>query len=314
VQTSDGGYAVCGYTTSAGAGGEDILLLKTDSAGNELWSRTFGTVEDDRGFAMQEVPGGDLVLAGGSGPLAGDRDLWMARTDASGLSIWENTLAGSSTWDQANDVIVAPDGGFVFVGFYDAFGANEDEWVVKTDGNGVIEWEGLYGSTGMFGETGQGGCIDRAGDIVTVGQNPGSGAFVMNAWMVKVYSGITPPASCARYCGSGVNMDTYTIITPYVIGGTFEGTVGFPAPNVGALIAGYLGWAEFPIWGQEGLLDVSTPEVMGLPSGIGVSPVSITWGVPNDPAYAGFDVYTQAAGFGGGVINLTCAFACAVGI
>jgi hypothetical protein len=313
VQTADGGYVVCGYTTSMGAGAQDVLLLKTDSNGNELWSRSFGTPLDDRGRAVKEVPGGDLVLCGGSGPMSGDRDFWMARTSADGNTVWETTLPGTGVWDQANDVVVAPDGGFVFAGLI-GFGANKDEWIIKTDGSGTIEWEGLYGGTDYIGEVAAGVCIDRAGDIVTVGQKSGTGILETDGWILKIHSGLTPTASCTPYCGSGVNLDTYTIAAPFVIGGTFQGTVGFPAPNVGAVIAGYLGCAVFPIWGQEALLDIGTPEVMGLPSGIGISPVSITWGVPNDPAYAGYDVYTQAAGFGGGAINLTCAFACGVGI
>lgn len=120
-------------------------------------------------------------------------------------------------------------------------------------------------------------------------------------------------ARCAWYCGSVVNLDTYAVGGPYVLGGTFQGTVGFSAPNVGALIAGYLGRATFPVWGQQGLVDVGSPEVMGLPSGIGASPVTITWPVPHESSYAGYHVYTQAAAFGGGVIHLTCAFDCTVG-
>ncbi len=124
---------------------------------------------------------------------------------------------------------------------------------------------------------------------------------------------IRPSSTCEWYCGSSINLDTYAVTVPLIIGGSFQGTVGFPTPNVGAVIAGYLGQLTFPIWGQEGLVNVATPEVMGLPSAIGASPVIITWPVPNEPAYAGFHVFTQAAGFGGGVINLTCAYDCTVG-
>jgi hypothetical protein len=120
-------------------------------------------------------------------------------------------------------------------------------------------------------------------------------------------------ADCQWYCGSGTNLDNYTVIAPIALGQTFEGSVIVSPPNVGAVIAGYLGKLTFPIWGQEGLVDPTQNEVLGFPLGFVPSPVTITWSVPNEPAYAALHVYTQAASFGGGVINLTCAYDCTVG-
>ena len=122
-------------------------------------------------------------------------------------------------------------------------------------------------------------------------------------------------ASCAFYCGSSVNLSGYTVSTGYVLGGTFTGTVAVVSPNVGAIVAGYLGAMTFPVWGQQGLVNISTPEVMGLPSVItgGPGPAVITWSVVANTAFAGFHVFTQAAGFGGGSIQLYCAYDCTVG-
>jgi hypothetical protein len=126
-----------------------------------------------------------------------------------------------------------------------------------------------------------------------------------------VISGL-PGATEEWYCGAATNLDTYTISRGFVLGGTFQGTVDITPSDVAAMIVGYLGGVTFPIWGQEGLVDIGTPEVMGL-MGIGSSPITLTMSMPADPVFAGYHVYTQAAGFGYGSVNLTCAYNCTVG-
>jgi hypothetical protein len=51
-QTTDGGYIVVGRTTSLGAGGNDILLIKTDSVGDSVWTRTIGRTGSDIGYSI----------------------------------------------------------------------------------------------------------------------------------------------------------------------------------------------------------------------------------------------------------------------
>jgi hypothetical protein len=42
IQTSDGGYAIAGYTSSFGAGEADVYVVKLDANGNLQWTKTIG--------------------------------------------------------------------------------------------------------------------------------------------------------------------------------------------------------------------------------------------------------------------------------
>ncbi|MEO0192922.1 MAG: hypothetical protein ABIM46_09095 [candidate division WOR-3 bacterium] len=48
IQTTDGGYAVAGYTPSFGAGYEDFLVLKLNPDGSLAWARTYGGTDYER--------------------------------------------------------------------------------------------------------------------------------------------------------------------------------------------------------------------------------------------------------------------------
>ena len=64
LQTRDGGYALIGYTSSLGAGQEDVYLVRTDSRGEVLWSKTYGGADEDNGWAILETEDGGFVIFG----------------------------------------------------------------------------------------------------------------------------------------------------------------------------------------------------------------------------------------------------------
>ena len=63
-QTSDGGYIVTGDTVSYGAGSNDVLLAKYDSAGTLSWNKTWGGTGADIGWSTKQTSDGGYVVAG----------------------------------------------------------------------------------------------------------------------------------------------------------------------------------------------------------------------------------------------------------
>jgi len=84
-QTSGGGYIVAGYTNSFGAGGYDILLIKTDADGNVEWAKTYGGTNWDNASSVQQTSDGGYIVAGWTWSFsAGAEDIFLIKTDENG--------------------------------------------------------------------------------------------------------------------------------------------------------------------------------------------------------------------------------------
>ena len=103
VQASDGGYALAGFTDSSGAGGFDFYLVKTDSAGNQNWTQTYGGSGDDFAYSLVKTSDGGYALAGytdSSG--AGGNDFYLAKTDSAGAS----SSSGGFNWSSVTGYVI----------------------------------------------------------------------------------------------------------------------------------------------------------------------------------------------------------------
>jgi len=147
-QTSDGGYIIAGGTWSFGAGGGDVYLLKTDSSGDTLWTRTYGGSDSEEGYSVQQTLDGGYIIAGYTGSFgAGYDDFYLLKTDSSGDTLWTRTYEGTG-WDYANSVQQTSDGGYIIAGEIWSYGTVEgDVYLVKTDSSGDTLWTRTYGGS-----------------------------------------------------------------------------------------------------------------------------------------------------------------------
>lgn len=149
VCTADGGYIMVGETSSYGAGESDFWLLKVDSSGNMQWNKTFGNQTAELATCVIQTSDGEYALAGyGLENNATDTALFI-KTDSSGKVQWTRTYGRDEEESGVYSVVQTGDGGYALAGVtasYSEAGAEADFWLVKTDSEGVMEWNRTYTS------------------------------------------------------------------------------------------------------------------------------------------------------------------------
>jgi hypothetical protein len=146
--TADGGYIITGRTSSYGAGVNDIYLVKTDAAGVELWTQTFGGTDDEHSYGVQQTIDGGYIIAGYTRSYGvGQYDAYLIKTNSMGQEQWSRTFGGDLD-DFFMSVQQTSDGGFISAGYTYSYGAGSDDvYVVKTDGSGNQQWSQTYGGS-----------------------------------------------------------------------------------------------------------------------------------------------------------------------
>jgi len=176
-QTADGGYLLLGSSNSFSAGAQyDYYLIKTDSLGNEEWSKTFG----DRGDDFDEQGVSIVILQNEEGYLiAGNRtkmvdvngqlrseetNIVLYQLDMDGVVVWEKLLRPNSINSDKNDWVKdirqIPGGGFILIGETTDVNITKNEYtlystydkqdilVLKLNSTGDILWQSIRGFVG----------------------------------------------------------------------------------------------------------------------------------------------------------------------
>lgn len=259
-QTTDGGYIASGFYRISG-NDNDAWLLKTDVDGNELWSKTYGTESTrDTFHSIQQTSDNGFILPGwntnNSNKLS---DGYIVKTDSEGNIEWEKTVGtgkdifGIDKFNQINMGRQSLDGGYIFTGYsagnflFFKLHMNCKFWVVKTDAEGNVEWDGTY-SNPMFFDWGLWCESTSDGGYIVSGSTNGYGRIIN-----LIQTGNTGLISCQLYvCKTDSNGNfewdlTYEDATARCVQETSDG---------GYIITGHKG----SYYNTKGILLIKTDE------------------------------------------------------
>ena len=218
TKTTDGGYAILGYTQSNDGDvrnksneSYDYWLLKFDAKNQLQWQKTYGGSDDDRGFDLIQTSDGGFAMLGKSksndldvSENSGFDDFWVSKLDSNGSISWEYSygFAGSDT---PNSIIQTRDNGYLLTGVLDVSASNGqgdrhaavrqrhaggDYWAVKLNSSGVREWSNYYG--GSFTDTAYDAIQTQDNGYIIIGSSDSNDVDISNSnggydfWVVKI--------------------------------------------------------------------------------------------------------------------------------
>jgi len=185
-ETDDGGYILVGNSASRGEG-SDLFLIRTNSTGKCIWSRTWGGSAEDAGYFVQKTRDGGFIIAGSTKSYSmGEELLWLLKTDSNGNLSWEKTFGGfvSSAGDGGWSVNETVDGGYIITGYTQSKGkGRKDLWLLKTDGLGKEVWDRTFG--GRNDDVGMSVLQSRDGGYIIAGRTASFTKGGDDIWLIK---------------------------------------------------------------------------------------------------------------------------------
>ena len=149
-QTMDDGYIIVGIANTGDAD-DDILLIKTDSVGDTVWTKVYGESNHDMPYTIDVTSDGGYILVANTSSFGGDGNIWIIKLDYLGDSLWTKVYGATEYFEDCYSIIQTSDRNYVLTGIKTQLGTASEEkyaWVVKLNADGDTIWTRTYGEIG----------------------------------------------------------------------------------------------------------------------------------------------------------------------
>jgi hypothetical protein len=186
VVTPEGGFLILGWTRSFGEEERDFYLVKTDSAGEQQWQKTFGESSDEGGKSIIQLADGNYLLTG-SGSQGTNRSIGRVyKVDGDGDVIWAKTYSyQDNTSNNLHKTIELWNGNLVSAGLTDL--TDNGGWIICTDSIGDLLWQREYNKNENI-DLFYGLLATADGGFLLSGQAVNEETNSQDAWLLKVDS------------------------------------------------------------------------------------------------------------------------------
>lgn len=152
--------------------GFDVLLLKYDLDGGEVWSTRHDGPGGlwDAGLHLAVDGAGDVVVGGYTEVLSNDLAMGVFKFDAQGDLLWERVINGFATSEEVDGLVIDATDHIYLVGELAEPGGNQDLVTVKLTPAGEQLWIDRVDGAGPAGESAAGIALAPGGDVVVAGK------------------------------------------------------------------------------------------------------------------------------------------------
>ncbi len=216
--TTDSGFIIVGTTKSYSDSLKEMWLLRVDSNGDSLWTKTYGDTVNTYGLSVTQTSDGGFAVLGTSGNKV---KTFIMKTDSNGDSLWVKTL-GWNLYDDGVRIYQTGDEGYIICGNTVTSSPTSDGWLVKTDGNGDTLWTRTYGTSGLYDYFEDVQQTDD-GSYIVVGRARVSASFNTQPWILMLDSNGDTLWTKKIKGGPSSNAKVVKIAldSGFIIGGTF---------------------------------------------------------------------------------------------
>ncbi|MBR4440024.1 MAG: hypothetical protein IKS00_00615 [Bacteroidales bacterium] len=145
AQTYDGNFVVTGYIGSSTGGRKNMIVIKMDDQGEEMWMQWYDFNDWCSGQSVIATRDSNIVVAGFTRAYSiTDYDAIILKLNNDGDTLWVHTY-GNEDWEEATDIVETYDGAYVISGFSKSNKRDISHFLmVKYDSRGNQMWDYIF--------------------------------------------------------------------------------------------------------------------------------------------------------------------------